>query len=47
MERRSFIRKTGLAGILAAGAAPAVVNAQATIRWRIAWVTEKRQATRR
>ena len=36
MERRSFIRKTGLAGILAAGAAPAVVNAQATIRWRIA-----------
>jgi TRAP-type mannitol/chloroaromatic compound transport system substrate-binding protein len=36
MERRSFIRKTGLAGILAAGAAPAVVNAQAAIRWRIA-----------
>jgi TRAP-type mannitol/chloroaromatic compound transport system substrate-binding protein len=36
MERRSFIRKTGLAGVLAAGAAPAIVNAQATIRWRIA-----------
>src|SRR3954462_6930147 len=36
MERRSFIRKTGLAGILAAGAAPAVVHAQANIRWRIA-----------
>ena len=36
MERRSFIRKTGLAGVLAAGAAPAVVHAQANIRWRIA-----------
>ena len=36
MQRRSFIRKTGLAGVLAAGAAPAIVNAQATIRWRIA-----------
>ena len=36
MQRRSFIRKTGLAGILAAGAAPAVVNAQAAIRWRVA-----------
>ena len=29
MERRSFIRKTGLAGVLAAGAAPAIVHAQA------------------
>ncbi len=36
MQRRSFIRKTGLAGVLAAGAAPAIVNAQASIRWRLA-----------
>ncbi|HEX7440633.1 MAG TPA: ABC transporter substrate-binding protein, partial [Caldimonas sp.] len=36
MERRSFIRRTGLAGILAAGAAPAIVHAQANIRWRLA-----------
>ncbi|MDQ6679936.1 MAG: ABC transporter substrate-binding protein, partial [Pseudomonadota bacterium] len=36
MERRSFIRTTGLAGVLAAGVAPAVVNAQASIRWRLA-----------
>jgi TRAP-type mannitol/chloroaromatic compound transport system substrate-binding protein len=34
MQRRSFIRQTGLAGVLAAGAAPAVVHAQANIRWR-------------
>ena len=36
MERRSFIRSTGLAGVLAAGAAPAIVHAQANIRWRLA-----------
>ena len=36
MERRSFIRQSGLAGVLAAGAAPAIVHAQANIRWRIA-----------
>ena len=36
MERRSFIRRTGLAGVLAAGAAPAIVHAQASIRWRLA-----------
>ncbi len=36
MQRRSFIRKTGLAGVIAAGVAPAVVNAQANIRWRLA-----------
>src|SRR4029078_5762501 len=36
MQRRSFIHKTGLAGVLAAGAAPAIVHAQANIRWRIA-----------
>ena len=32
MERRSFVQKAGLAGVLAAGAAPAV-HAQATLRW--------------
>ena len=36
MERRSFVRGAGLAGVLAAGAAPAVVQAQANIRWRLA-----------
>ena len=36
MERRSFVHGVGLAGILAAGAAPAIVHAQANIRWRIA-----------
>ncbi|MEN9545114.1 MAG: hypothetical protein RLZZ598_1947 [Pseudomonadota bacterium] len=36
MQRRSFVKHAGLAGVLAAGAAPAVVNAQATIRWRLA-----------
>ncbi len=35
MERRSFVRQAGLAGVLAAGAAPAVVHAQANIRWRL------------
>lgn len=35
MERRSFVRSAGLAGVLAAGVAPAV-HAQATIRWRLA-----------
>ncbi len=35
MERRSFIRQTGLAGVLAAGAAPAIVHAQANVRWRL------------
>jgi TRAP-type mannitol/chloroaromatic compound transport system substrate-binding protein len=36
MERRSFIHNAGIAGVLAAGVAPAIVNAQATIRWRLA-----------
>jgi len=36
MERRSFIQQAGLAGVLAAGVAPAVVHAQASIRWRLA-----------
>jgi len=36
MERRSFVRQAGLAGVLAAGAAPAIVQAQAQLRWRLA-----------
>ena len=36
MERRNFVRGAGLAGILATAAAPAIVHAQATIRWRLA-----------
>ncbi len=36
MERRLFVRGAGLAGVLAAGSAPAIVHAQTTIRWRIA-----------
>jgi len=36
MERRKFVRGAGLAGVLAAGSAPAIVHAQTTIRWRIA-----------
>jgi TRAP-type mannitol/chloroaromatic compound transport system substrate-binding protein len=36
MERRSFVRSASLAGVLAAGVAPAVVRAQASIRWRLA-----------
>ena len=36
MERRSFVRQTGIAGVLAAGIAPAIVHAQANIRWRLA-----------
>ncbi|MEY2689127.1 MAG: hypothetical protein RL375_3325, partial [Pseudomonadota bacterium] len=36
MERRKFVRQAGLAGVLAAGAAPAIVHAQTTIRWRLA-----------
>jgi TRAP-type mannitol/chloroaromatic compound transport system substrate-binding protein len=35
MERRSFVRGTGLAGVLAAGTAPAVVHAQTNLRWRL------------
>jgi TRAP-type mannitol/chloroaromatic compound transport system substrate-binding protein len=34
MQRRKFIAGAGMAGILAAGAAPAV-HAQATVRWRL------------
>ena len=36
MERRSFVHGAGLAGVLAAGTAPAIVHAQSTIRWRLA-----------
>jgi TRAP-type mannitol/chloroaromatic compound transport system substrate-binding protein len=36
MERRSFVQGAGIAGVLAAGTAPAFVNAQANIRWRLA-----------
>jgi TRAP-type mannitol/chloroaromatic compound transport system substrate-binding protein len=35
MDRRSVIKNAGIAGVLAAGIAPAV-HAQATIRWRLA-----------
>ena len=35
MDRRSVIKNAGIAGVLAAGAAPAV-QAQAAIRWRLA-----------
>jgi TRAP-type mannitol/chloroaromatic compound transport system substrate-binding protein len=35
MDRRSVIKNAGIAGVLAAGAAPAV-HAQAAIRWRLA-----------
>ena len=36
MERRHFVRSAGMASVLAAGAAPAIVHAQATLRWRLA-----------
>jgi TRAP-type mannitol/chloroaromatic compound transport system substrate-binding protein len=37
MDRRSAIKgTTGIAGIIAAGAAPAIVHAQENIRWRLA-----------
>jgi TRAP-type mannitol/chloroaromatic compound transport system substrate-binding protein len=36
MDRRSLIKNAGMAGVLAAGAAPAIVHAQETIRWRLA-----------
>jgi TRAP-type mannitol/chloroaromatic compound transport system substrate-binding protein len=35
MERRSFVQGAGIAGILAAGVAPAVHAQGATIRWRL------------
>jgi hypothetical protein len=36
MERRIFITRTGLAGVLAAGSAPAIVHAQTALRLRLA-----------
>ena len=36
MDRRKFVGQAGLAGVLAAGVAPAVVHAQAALRWRLA-----------
>lgn len=35
MDRRSLIKNAGLAGVLAAGAAPAIVHAQQALRWRL------------
>ncbi len=36
MQRRSFLKNTGLAGILAAGSAPAFAQAAPEIKWRLA-----------
>jgi TRAP-type mannitol/chloroaromatic compound transport system substrate-binding protein len=36
MERRSFVRSAGMAGVLAAGTGPAIVHAQANLHWRLA-----------
>ena len=36
MERRSFLKHSGMAGILAAGSAPAFAQASPTIKWRCA-----------
>ena len=36
MERRSFLKNTGLAGILAAGSAPAFAQAAPEVKWRLA-----------
>ena len=36
MERRSFLRHTGVAGILAAGSAPAFAQSAPEVKWRLA-----------
>ncbi len=36
MERRSFIKHTGLAGILAAGSAPVFAQTPGEVKWRLA-----------
>ena len=36
MERRSFIKHAGLAGILAAGSAPAFAQGAPEVKWRLA-----------
>ncbi len=35
MDRRSLIKNAGIAGVLASGVAPAIVHAQANVRWRL------------
>ncbi len=35
MDRRLVIKNAGLAGVLAAGVSPAIVHAQANVRWRL------------
>lgn len=35
MDRRFIIKNAGLAGVLAAGVAPTIVHAQASVRWRL------------
>ncbi len=36
MKRREFVRHGGIAGILAAGSAPAIAQTQPEVRWRMA-----------
>ena len=36
MKRREFVRHGGIAGILAAGTAPAIAQTQPEVRWRMA-----------
>src|SRR5215813_9022668 len=36
MERRSFLKHTGLAGILAAASAPAIAQTPGEVKWRLA-----------
>src|SRR5512140_736700 len=36
MQRRSFLKHTGLAGILAAGSAPAIAQTPGEVKWRLA-----------
>ena len=36
MQRRRFIHHSGIAGVLAADTAPALIHAQANLRWRLA-----------
>ncbi len=36
MKRRQFVKNAGIAGILAAGTAPAIIRAQEQVRWRLA-----------
>src|SRR5689334_17671655 len=36
MERRSFLKHSGLAGILAAASAPAIAQTSGEVKWRLA-----------